>query len=143
MELEQQVVSLELAKRLKELGVKQESVFWWVIDEDKKALLYHDGETSVYEGKRYVTYVDGNAKVLGGKTLNKVSAFTVAELGEMLSLHFISKRCEWGNKANSLGKYICERADGLGHKLEFFADTEADARAKMLIYLLKNKLITL
>jgi len=31
MNLEQQVVSLEYAKRLKELGVKQESLlFWWV-----------------------------------------------------------------------------------------------------------------
>ena len=29
MKLEDQVVSLELAKKLKELGVKQESLFYW------------------------------------------------------------------------------------------------------------------
>ena len=29
MKLEQQVVSLELAKKLKELGVKQDSLFYW------------------------------------------------------------------------------------------------------------------
>ena len=30
MKLENQVVSLEIAKSLKELGVKQESLFYWV-----------------------------------------------------------------------------------------------------------------
>lgn len=32
MNLEQQVVSLELAKKLKELGVKQKSMFGWLIE---------------------------------------------------------------------------------------------------------------
>lgn len=32
MKLEQQVVSLDLAKRLKELRVKQESVYFWKVD---------------------------------------------------------------------------------------------------------------
>jgi hypothetical protein len=31
MNLNQQVCSLELARKLKELGVKQESYFWWAI----------------------------------------------------------------------------------------------------------------
>ena len=59
MKLEQHVCSLDLAKRLKELGVKQESLFWW-------------GEIT-----KEVHYCKA------GKPLH-ISAFTVAELGEML-----------------------------------------------------------
>jgi hypothetical protein len=60
--LEQQVCSRELAQRLAELGVRQESVFWWV---DRKV---------PYTGGRAL-----HAQLQGG-----VAAFTVAELGEML-----------------------------------------------------------
>ena len=43
MELEKQVCSLELAKRLKTLGVKQESVFYWVANAGHSDIykLYH------------------------------------------------------------------------------------------------------
>ena len=54
--------SHELAKRLEELGVRQESVFWWV---DRK-----------------VTYTGGRA--LHAPLQGGVAAFTVAELGAML-----------------------------------------------------------
>jgi hypothetical protein len=62
MPLEQQVCSHELAKRLAELGVRQESVFWWV---DRK-LTYTGGRAS-------------HAQLQGG-----IAAFTVAEVGEIL-----------------------------------------------------------
>ena len=62
MPVEHQVCSHELAKRLAELGVRQESVFWWV---DGK-LTYTGGRAS-------------HAPLHGG-----IAAFTVAELGEML-----------------------------------------------------------
>ena len=54
--------SRELAKRLEELGVRQESVFWWV----DRTLTYTGGRTL-------------HAPLQGG-----VAAFTVAELGAML-----------------------------------------------------------
>lgn len=69
MNIEDQVCSLELAKRLKELGVKQESLFtYFNIDGEGKYHIYfceclpEEGE---YAGK-------------------PIAAFTVAELGEML-----------------------------------------------------------
>lgn len=47
MNLEQQVCSLENAKRLKELGVKQDSLFWHVGD-DSFSEICRDGE-QIYE----------------------------------------------------------------------------------------------
>ena len=93
MNLEDQVCSLELAKKLKELGVKQESIFWWIEFVNGWEL-------------RFATF-----KV---PTLNDViSAFTVAELGEGLPDECVS----------------------------YYADTEANARALMLIYLIENRLV--
>src|SRR4051812_36893725 len=66
MKLEQQVCSLELAKRLKELGVKQESLYYWNIR--------HIWIVLKAIGEPYITR----------KPEDYASAFTVAELGEML-----------------------------------------------------------
>lgn len=126
MKLEQQVTSLELSKKLKELGVKQESLFWWKND-----------EPTAYDpvGRDWHLVSDGNKLRVGHpQQINLVSAFTVAELGEMLSKferpHII--RSFKGNKM-----WYSER--GFEHLVE--GDTEANARAKMLIYLIENKLI--
>jgi len=119
MKLENQVVSLELAKKLKELGVKQESLFWWVEKEEGQMLEY---EPSIVCER-------------------DCSAYTVAELGEILPVSFSSWR-------EDVDRYICEdeidligdyEAGGIWHSKE--AKTEADSRAKMIIYLLENKLI--
>jgi hypothetical protein len=76
MELSKQVVSLDLAQRLKELGVKQESLFYWIQEDTvKEGPLYHVVDLyGVSDSKRrYINIV--------------ASAFTVAELGEMLPWH--------------------------------------------------------
>jgi hypothetical protein len=65
MKLEDQVVSLELAKRLKELGVKQESLFTWYEWYENEMILFHDRSPEI-----------------SGQ--NPYSAFTIAELVEIL-----------------------------------------------------------
>ncbi|MDR3473439.1 MAG: hypothetical protein P4M09_17410 [Devosia sp.] len=68
--------------------------------------------------------------------LDNINAYTVAELGEMLPLS-----CESG-KNDACDWYCATIANNLGWKEETFTEnTEADARAKMLIYLIENKLV--
>lgn len=119
MQLENQVVSLEIAKKLKELGVKQESYFFWVIVNGSWVI--SGGYELLDEELRMETY----------------SAFTVAELGEMLP-----EKC-----------FVTDKQDGKWWNVKYLDphdvsknyttahEGEADARGKMLIYLLENNLI--
>lgn len=124
MKLESQVTSLEISKRLKELGVKQESFFHWC-------------------GLKNYNIQYGNFVYMG----DVVSAFTVAELGEMLPRGFRSGRCspKFQRKKGAYKAYNWHDGYGTLEKIDkdFFADTEADARGKMLIYLLENNLTSL
>ena len=111
MELSKQVTNLELSKKLKELGVKQKSYFFWY--------LFDDGTWDI------------DPEVFGKWGIDKVSAFTVAELGEMLIPMVITYRSAkdyWECAYDPRG--IC-----------LTAKTEADARATMLIYLIENILM--
>ncbi len=110
MKLEKQVCSLELAKRLKELGVKQESYFMWA---------------SVKEGE--------HAQVLPFQWEAKKTAcaFTVAELGEMLPQGAATFQRSQTNE------YRCVPPRELQGLPSVNGDTEADARAKMLVYLIE------
>lgn len=113
MKLENQVTNLELAKKLKELGVEQESLFYWK-----------------QEAIHYWQKLD--TKDLAAPSC--YSAFTVAELGEILPYWCFSTKQEKGGYScmADYPKWNCGWQN---------ADTEADARAKMLIYLLENKLM--
>lgn len=123
MTLKQQVVSLELAKKLKELGVKQESLFDWVM-----------------VGKWWrcqMSRRDSSVAFFGGEP-EVISAFTVAELGEMLPKFF---HVSW-QKTNDDGSGMIEILDiATGKKYHSLDEpSEANARAKMLIHLIENGL---
>lgn len=124
MRIEDQVCSLELAKRLKELGVEQNSYFSyeWYSDNAYRLANPHD-----------------RTDPMNGATI--IDAFTVSELGKMLpdAILFHNSKCyiKSQKKDNEYKIYI----DHLSRLVIFFDENEADARAKMLIYLIENGLI--
>src|SRR5215831_3657809 len=68
--LEQQVVSLDLAKRLKELGMRQESLYNWRTFKDSTRAVIEDSKEQIYNTIRH--------------DYEYYAAFTVAELSEIL-----------------------------------------------------------
>lgn len=129
--LEQQVTSLEISQRLKELGVSQESIYFWRSVSNNTA----PEPENWYYSHYLVVSREKVPEQFNNARLRFCSAFTVAELGEMLREEeselptYLSSTKEW------VAVYETTLIGG--------ADTEADARGKMLIYLLENKLITL
>lgn len=115
MKIENQVCSLEQAKKLKELGVSPESTFYW-----------HFGVISK-------TWIIINSKA-SNITINDYPAYTVAELGVMLPIESYTQRLaeygqwEWINEGNKSG--------WAGY------NTESEARGEMLIIHLQKRKIT-
>lgn len=143
MELEKQICSLALAQKLKELGVNQQSYFYW------KHLT--DSPTGPIDSWVLVDYGSSSFSY----SYYHVSAFTVAELGEMLPVGTVIPMKtvvgKWWRKSILIIKKLAN-SDKSWHiyyvnpnteakSISFTADTEANARAKMLIYLWENKLL--
>lgn len=126
MNIEQQVCGREYSEKLEKFGVPQKSVWYW------------------FKDHRYVQYK--NDRQWKRDRLKKewglisfkisedcISAFTVAELGEILPGWVNTVRT---GKRGKKDYWQCWQVDSKNIK----ADTEANARAKMKIYLLENNL---
>ena len=145
MTIESQVASLELCQKLKELGYPQESLFCWVPNPPSYVESYRlrsMAERGTYGRDVYI------------------SAPTVAELGEMLPWK-IEKLWTSPNKTEirdwylDIYKHDFEKRVGDTNKwnvvyssnqinfIHLADQTEANTRAKMVIYLLENKFVTL
>lgn len=121
MKLIDQVCSLDLSNKLKTLGVKQNSLFFWNI--------CHDCVTDYPPGSVnwVLTYETGHGE--------NVSAFTVGELGNMLPCWFDSTKRDHG-------EWVCRVSEkNFGKNYYSFENNECDSRASMIIYLLENNLI--
>lgn len=136
MKLEDQVTSLELSKKLKELGVKQDSYFWWDLSNNQ-----------LVSKKEFEWGYDVPIEDID----DMICAFTVAELGGMLP--FVIKKedinislCSFKNKKGYLVEYFDTHtgiflASVFGSwKLER-QHSEANCRANLLINLIENNLI--
>jgi hypothetical protein len=132
MKLEDQVCSLELAKKLKELGVNQASLFWYKRWIPEKGSTYFPPEWKL--------------SLYGTSTIDDyecISAFTVAELG-MLLPNNTEPLTYWTMKISTGIPELLWTADLLFNRRSisiFNENSEADLRAKMLIYIIENGLI--
>lgn len=127
LKLEDQCCSLESSKRLKELGCPQESLFYW---------------------RKYQNWlIDLGTNCPGewgwtDEEVDETSAYTTAELGELLPEMIMQD----GNKTILVmgkvnGEYVIGYRPFSRIIVEFRDIYFPKAMAKMLIYLIENKLI--
>lgn len=140
MKLESQVCTLAQAKRLGELGVSQQSLFVWVFNANHKAdrSPTHHLLPDITSGLCRQAGYDHKERT-ANQALSRgtdYAAFTSAELGEMLGSDFVS-RVESGITRHS---WQC-LSEGWETPL-IAGESEAQARAAMLIWFLEQKLRT-
>ena len=121
MNISNQLVSFNLSKKLEKLGVDQSSYFGWYKADDEKELFVcsHD-------------YFDD---VMGSGVKELCAAFTVAELGNKLKDYV--EMPHYDGKVDKDWYFWNDKRK----KILLNVKTEANARAKMVIYLLENKLV--
>lgn len=143
MKLQDQICTLEQAKKLRELGVDFYGLFVHytnkVLTEDRGVILKEKTASWAAIGE-----------IKNGGVINYYPAFTSSELGIMLpetngvmafSTHYNDHFGQWECELRDLVKWEGgESMPPLAHEEE--ADTEAEARAAMLIHVLENKLAT-
>ena len=133
MELSKQVCSLKLAKKLKKLGVKQESYFLHILDNNEWEI----------ENKYIWEKIEGEwgyGREI--KDLERCSAFTVAELGEIMKEKGLGTTAH--SDISTGGWWVRGGIWNVGNQqYEGFEEDKiwANALAKMLVYLLENKLL--
>ena len=152
MTLENQVCSLEQSKKLKELGVKQFSLFYHFPNPNRKEIKkkYKIPDYNVLYvknqiGKEWESIAE--LFIRGGVFTSTYSAFTVSELGVMLPEYYPSWRFKVKNAIKWITTVITKDKVKDGNTIntvnEFdrYAKNEAQARANLLIVLLENNVI--
>lgn len=133
MELKDQVASLELSKRLKELGAKQESAFYF------ETIVNEEGDKSV-TNLRFGKFYDDTANK---KHVSYIAAFTVAELGLMIPWRVYGYNVQWQKLENDFDiSYFVESHDERSdYNMNVSDKNEANCRAEFLIHLIENEIV--
>jgi len=127
MKIEKQVCNIKSSKKLEKLGIKQDSFFYWYKLKGKW-ILFRGIDLGLPEFKS-----EKGEKIY--------SAFTPAELGEKLPSRVNNKNVVFGKIGKNYEIYLHRKDEDIVQNEYFREKTEANARAKMLIYLKENKLI--
>ena len=128
-DLQSQVISLVLAKKLKEAGVPQDSAFYWV---DIKG--YSDRKPHVQNRPKEWLSGKGTLDSYWG-TDDHVSAFTATDIGELLSM-FTTLYFGVERHSNDWRAGFLKSGEGF-----IGADTQVEALGELLLYALKKGLI--
>lgn len=132
MNSESQVVSLDIARDLFYKGLDRESLYEWQ-------------EGGISAGKSGVRLRHRNPGGIDTHDMKRLyPAFTVAELGAMLPDYTYSKKNSGGGE-----RWVCLLVEGHirlggikpnreGSIMDQYANTEAEARGKMLLHLIKK-----
>ncbi len=141
MNIESQVCSLELSKKLFELRVKQDSFFYHVKNECFKFPIFFENEQEKVDYmNKYKISIKPFAHA--GNEDSFFSAFTVAELGEMLIEADFRKNIELDYYTTDVFNVVLKQNKVINFDPIYIKDkSEANCRAKMLIHLIENKLI--
>jgi len=129
--MEKHVTLLELSKRLKALGVKQESNLYWMETDN------HSGYFLTGEHTKEV--IEENRNYCSKNGLGYYSAFLASELGEMLPVDYLTGKVT----DKTYNTYHREHPMMLGHYNTYQSESMADSMALMLEYLIQNKMITI
>ena len=120
--IEKHVISLDIAKRLHELGVNKDSIFYWVprIMNNDLRLEYIVGMPEHYPLTEKCCY----------------GAYTASEILEIFPIEL------WENKGN-MKFYPISSGYSVFHPTGFYFEDKkiCDALANMLIYLIENKIM--
>lgn len=140
MELSHQVTSIELSKQLKELGVKQESLFQWIEEFDNEFKIYPSSPHFPHPDWRDINTIDDYS----------CSAFTASELLEILP-HCIEKNnIQYGLTIDKGYKtyyaiYDTHTMDGDWDRNEILIENDSNdlsnVLSKLLINIITHKLI--
>jgi hypothetical protein len=155
MKLMNQVCTLEQAKRLKELGVSQDSLYSWCGDETKRLMDNGKAGMAVSDWVYIDLTIPPNNQELDHRSMVPnakpfAAAYNVAELGAMLpgKFQYMDFECFVDSvKYCKEYKWIAGVHTVWAHdrpvvaKKYFPANTEAQARAAMLIALLETEAI--